>query len=76
MSASIRWRPTSDKGKCFHNGTSSSFDRLRRALGGSEFGPEHVMQLRAMAIAAADPFYNEVADVIENVGSIEIWTEY
>jgi len=75
MSVNIHWRPTSDKGKCFDSGTSSSWDRLQRACG-TKLNESHVPKLRVMAISTDNEFYNEVADVIEKVGSIEVWGEY
>lgn len=75
MSATICWRLQSDEGKCFHGGTSSSFDNLIRAIG-SELKESDVSVLRAMALASGDTFYDEVADIIEGVGAIRIWATY
>jgi hypothetical protein len=43
---------------------------------GSELAERHVPILRAMAVAARDPFFSEVADKIEQIGEIEVWGEY
>ena len=75
MSVTICWRPASDKGKSFEGGTSSSFDTMKETFG-SVIQPSDVVALRAMARAARDEFYNEVADIVENVGAIEVWGEY
>jgi hypothetical protein len=75
MSVTIKWRPTSDRGKSFKGGTSSSFDKLKKACG-TTLSEGDVSKLRAMAIATDDPFYDEIADKIEEVGSIEIWGDY
>ena len=75
MSVRIHWRPATDKGKSFEHGTSTTLERLVRAFGHC-LDETHVPKLRAMAIAAEDSFYNEVADIVEQVGTIEIWGEY
>ena len=43
---------------------------------GSNLTENHLPILRAMAVAARDPFFAEVADKIEQVGEIEVWGEY
>jgi len=75
MSVTIHWRPTTDKGRYFEGGTSSSLDVLKRTFG-STIGESDVKALRAMAKAANDQFYNEVADIVQQIGEIEIWGEY
>ncbi len=75
MSATIHWRPESDEGKDFRGGTSTSFDKIRQTFG-NVLTQADVPALRAMAIAADDKFYHEVADKIEQVGSIKIWATY
>lgn len=75
MSVTIHWRPTTDKGKHFKNGTSTSLANLKRAIG-STIGPADIDKLHAMAIAAEDAFFSEVAEIVERVGEIEIWGEY
>jgi len=75
MSATIHWRPATDEGKTFDNGTSSSYDRLIRACG-SVLDIADVPKLRAMAVAADNDFYNEVANTIEKVVSIKVWRTY
>jgi len=72
MSVTINWRPTNTKDKHFDGGTSSSLQVLKQTFG-QHIGPGDVAALRAMARAANDEFYNEVADTIEHVGEIEIW---
>lgn len=75
MSVNIHWRPASDSGKSFDGGTSSSLKRLDEVFSG-EIKEEDLEKLRAMAIAADDGFYNEVADIVEQVGSIKFWGEW
>lgn len=75
MSVTVHWRPVGQKNKYFEKGTSTSFDKLKRAFG-SQIDDEHVASLRAMAIATDDPFYDEVADTVLRIGSIEIWGEH
>lgn len=74
MSVTICYRPTSQLP--FHlGGTSSSLERLHRAIGRT-VRPSDVAALRAMSVAAGDEFYNEVADVVEKHGEIDVWGEY
>ena len=75
MSATIHWRPASDEGKHFNGGTSLSFDKLKNIFGNT-LTENDVPTLRAMATAADDEFYDEIANCIENVGSIQIWVSY
>lgn len=75
MSVAIRWRPTSESGKRFSCGTSSSLDALTRTFG-ETIGPKDIAALRAMANATNDGFYDEVADTIESVGEIKVWGEW
>lgn len=75
MSATICWRPANDEGKSFSGGTSTSYGKLRDTFG-NILMEKDVATLRAMARAADDKFYEEVADTIDNVGSIQIWATY
>lgn len=75
MSVTIRWRPISDQGKDFERGTSTSLDILMRAIG-SDLKEDDVSKLRVMAIASDDEFFNEVADIIDQVGAIHVWGSY
>ena len=75
MSITIRWRPATDNGRAFTSGTSHSFECLKEACG-QVVEPHHVPMLRAMARAARDTFYDEVADIVERNGKIEIWGTY
>lgn len=75
MSVTIHWRPVTDKGRHFSGGTSSDLQVLKEtfALGLSR---EDARVLRAMETATKNPFYGEVASVVEEVGAIEFWGEY
>jgi hypothetical protein len=75
MSVTIFWRPLSKTANHFAGGTSSSLEILNQVFG-AQIGKEDVPALRAMALAARDTFYDEVADVVEKTGSIEIWGEF
>lgn len=75
MSVTIHWRPVSEEAKHFDCGTSTSLDRMIRTFGG-RLSEENIVALRAMCIAADDPFYDEVAAIIERVGAIEVWGEH
>lgn len=75
MSVTICWRPKSDTGKHFQGGTSTSLDRLQNVFRGV-VGETDIRTLRAMSAAANDSFYDEVADVVEQVGAIEFWGEW
>lgn len=74
MSVTICWRPTKGT-KHFESGRSDSLNALLEACG-SNISERHIVVLRAMAVAARDPFFAEVADKIEQVGEIEVWGEY
>ncbi len=75
MSVTIHWRPSTDKGKHFKTGVSRNLEVLKDAFG-KEVGENDVHSLRVMAKASRDEFYDEVADIVEQVGSIEFWGEY
>lgn len=70
MSVSIHWRPTSDQGKRFTGGTSTSLDVLSSTFG-NNIDENDIRTLRGMA--KLDSFYGEVADIVEQVGSIQVW---
>lgn len=70
MSVSIHWRPIGDQNKHFSGGTSTSLDILKSTFG-LMISENDVRTLRAMA--KLDPFYDEVADIVEQVGSIQVW---
>lgn len=74
MSTHVCWCPRDTPARRFTSGTSTSLDRVCRALGAA-LSEAHIPALRAMAIAAEDSFYAEIADVIERVGPIKIWGE-
>lgn len=74
MSVTIHWRPVSQKSKYFLGGTSTSFDVLKRVFG-NIVTEQNVPTLRAMSVVANDGFYDEIADTIERVGEIEVWSE-
>jgi hypothetical protein len=75
MSVSIHWRPATDSGKTFSSGTSDQLEKLQKVFGNG-LSQEDITVLRAMAVAASTTFYDEVADIVENVGAIEIWGEW
>jgi hypothetical protein len=75
VSVTICWRPASDTGKHFEGGTSNSLAKLKSVFGGV-IREKDIPTLRAMAVAASDEFYSEVADVVENVGDIHFWGEH
>lgn len=75
MSITIQWRPASDDGKSFENGTSSEYTALVDAFGHT-LGEEDVRALRAIAKATRSKFWDEVADTIERVGPIKVWDTY
>jgi len=75
VSVTIHWRPATDIGKSFDGGTSKTLEILKSVFG-KRIILAHVDSLRAMAAATNDQFYNEVADIVERVGEIEIWGEY
>lgn len=74
MSVTVHWRPCSETTAFFNHGRSTSFEKVRRAFG-TTIEECNVPALRAMAIAADDPFYDEVANVVEKHKAIEIWGE-
>lgn len=77
MSVTICWRQIPENCKHFSGGTSTSWDRIKRTFGetrgGTLLGAGDIPRLRAMAVASDDEFYNEIADIIEKVGAIELW---
>jgi hypothetical protein len=75
MSITICWRPVTKTDKHFGGGTSTSFEKLQLVFG-TRLSVNDVKALRAMAEAADDVFYREVADVVEREREIEIWGEY
>ena len=75
MSITICYRPISDKPKHFSGGTSDAYDVLKQTFG-SQITENDINKLRAMSLASRNKFYDEVADVIENIGSIEFFGEY
>ena len=75
MSCAIHWRPITDQGKRFKQGTSSDLGTLKEVFG-TEISESEVAQLRAIAIATKNTFFGEVADVVERVGPITFWGEY
>jgi hypothetical protein len=75
MSLTIYWRPASDTAKSFKGGTSSALKALQDTFGRT-ITSANIPELRAMARAANDPFYDEVAAVVERVGDIEVWVEW
>lgn len=75
MSVTIHWRPVSEKSAYFRSGTSTSLDKLKRTFG-NRITEADMPALHSMCIAASDPFYDEVAQIIERVGEIEVWGEH
>jgi len=75
MSVVIHWRPVSDKGKAFSTGTSKELEVVKDIFG-SQIESKDTDKLRAMAAVGSYDFYNELADLVEQVGTIEIWGEY
>ncbi len=75
MSITIHWRPTSDEGKHFRGGTSSSF-RVLADVFGHIITKADAPKLRAMETATKDAFYGEVAGIVEELGDIEFWDSY
>jgi hypothetical protein len=75
VSCRIHWRPVADKGRPFTEGTSDMLTVLKNQFGDT-VGPQDVRVLRAMAHASGRKFYDEVADIVENVGEIEVWGEW
>lgn len=73
MSATICWKPVTQKERHFEGGTSSSYEKLSKTFG-SEISKYDIQKLRGMGIF--DDFYNEVADTIEKVGNIQVWIVY
>lgn len=77
MSVTVCWKPISKNSKNFAGGTSSSFAVLKTIFGDApHLHDVDVPRLRAMAVAANDKFYDEIADTIERVGAIEVWGEW
>lgn len=75
MSVTIHWKPLSTKERYFKSGTGSDLTVLDETFG-REISVHDVPTLRAMARAARNEFFNEVADEIEKVGDIKVWGEY
>jgi hypothetical protein len=75
MSVAIHWRPASEKSNRFNGGTSTSLEKLHKAIG-DRIGRDDIRTLRAMAVATDDEFFAEVADVVEQVGEINVWGEW
>lgn len=75
MSVTVHWRPLGEVTAYFKGGTSTSYDKVKRAFG-TRIETYNVPALRAMAIAADDPFYDEIADTVERHKAIEIWGEH
>lgn len=76
MSVTIHWRPTSDAGKHFEGGTSTSLSKLQEVFHSGPISKKDAATLRAMAVASGDQFFNEVADIAESVGEIEVWGKW
>jgi hypothetical protein len=74
MSVTVCWRPSKGT-QYFEGGRPDSLAAVLEACGRA-LTANHIPILRAMAVAARDPFFAEVADKIEQVGAIEVWGEY
>jgi hypothetical protein len=70
----ICWQQSKTTGNKFEGGTSTSLTTLRTVFNGT-IQKADVPTLRAMAVAARDHFYTEVADAVERFGPIEVWGE-
>lgn len=78
MSVTFMWEPIKDA-HSFEEGTSSDQDAFAPAFGTLpiELGPEAVDKLMAMSYArGGDNIFKEVAEKIEKIGRIRIWTEH
>ena len=75
MSVTINYIRTTEKNKHFEGGTSSNLEVLKKTFGNT-IAKANIPSLRAMAIAAKDEFYNEVADVVETENEIKFWGTY
>lgn len=76
MSAAIFFKPVSpDTRHRFVHGTSTSYQKLVTHFG-HVLRPDKIPVLQAMALAADDDFYEEVAHQIALYGAIEISVEY
>jgi hypothetical protein len=74
VSVTIFFRRTAQKSEHFVGGTSRSLEKLKEIFG-QIISKSQIDTLRAMAIAADDKFYDEVADTVEALGEIEFWGE-
>lgn len=75
MSISVLWEPVGAKKGRFENGTSSEYNAITKVIGNT-ISEEDIPILRAMAVAANSKFFDEVADIVEKIGGINIWSEY
>lgn len=72
MSVTIYYRMVSKTDPHFNAGTSSDLSVLESHFGGA-LEEKDIPALRAMAAIEGHGFFDEVADTIERVGSIEVY---
>ncbi len=79
MSVSFKYR-VAKGGKSIPHGTSSDIPILEEVFGRIPvvLGEEDVPKLRAMALVCVHQpnIYSKLAEIIDDIGSIELFTEY
>lgn len=76
MSCRVKWQSVGDNGKNFKNGAQSKQLDILNKVFGSFISRNDAKTLRAMSRASDDKLYDEIADLVENIGDIKIWGEY
>jgi hypothetical protein len=75
MSVTIFYQPTSKKYPNFHGGTSDDLRVIEKTFHG-EISADNINALRALSSITQNPFWDEVADTVEKVGTIKVWGEW
>ena len=79
MSATIMWTPTGKGRTLKASGQSTAFSQICAVFGDDpRLGDGDIGQLRAMAHASQFymDMFNELADLVESHGEIQVWAEF
>lgn len=76
MSITICYEPVNEKPLHFKTNVSAYYNVLEKTFPNFTITISDVPKLQAMSIAANTEFYNEVADIIEDIGSINFWSQW
>lgn len=74
MSCAFYWQPVRERGVPIKRGTSSNIAKLNELFGAEPWVLDRAQTdvLRAMAVASGDGFYDELRDLVEEHGRIQV----